>query len=214
MTNEDKMSMIIVVVFGMLSLFAFYNLYTHWHIIFSLLNRDMQVYRMTLNIIEDHEPAFWAKDHKQRIEWMNRYPLTFPPGLYIKCKPLLLEKWHDDEVVLVRLDQRYHPQSDEKSHLSITRECRFITYHNRLPDTDMQYTQITALVFNCGTVVGGLERLIENIYKKTSMPIITVSRPIQRVYLYHESRSICLSRMEDLGFTQLLNLFDAAKNSC
>ena len=53
----------------MMALFALYNLYTHWHIIFSLLNRDMQVYRMTLNIIEDHEPAFWAKDHKQRIEW-------------------------------------------------------------------------------------------------------------------------------------------------
>lgn len=208
--------MIIAIIFGMMALFALYNLYTHWHIIFSLLNRDMQVYRMTLNIIEDHEPAFWAKDHKQRIEWINSYPgpLAFPPGLYIKCKPLLLEKWHNDEVVLVRLDQHYHPQSDEKSHLSITRECRFITYHNRLPDTDMQYTQITALVFDCSTVVGGLEQLIGKIYKKTSMPVITVSRPIQRIFLYHESRSICLSRMEDFGFSQLLSLFDAAKNSC
>lgn len=207
--------MIIIALLGIALLLTTYNLYTHWPIISSLLNRDMQVYRMTLNIIEDHQPAFWAKDHKQRIEWINRYtgPLTFPLGIYIKCKPTLLEKWYDDEVVLVRLDRHYHPQPAEKNHLSITRECRFITYHNRLPDTDMQYTQITALVCDCGTVVGGLERLIEKIYKKTSMPVITVSRPIQRIFLYHESRSICLSRVEDFGFSQLLDLFDAAKNS-
>lgn len=145
--------MISIIIPGAFILLLLWNLHSNWPIIAAILNRDLKIYTITLNILEDHKGTLWAKENKQRVEWINSYSgsITFLPGIFIRFKPILLEKWHPEDAVLTRIDQRYRSKSDESFRLNITRECRFITYHNRLQNADMQYTQIKALVFDCST---------------------------------------------------------------
>lgn len=185
-----------------LCLWLLKNAACNHEVISGIVNHTLHIYRAELNLLEDNLSSISTDNPIFKSNGM-----VFPVSPYLRFKPRFMEKWSTDDAILMRIDC-HRSYSNENCRWRIDWNCKFITYHHGLPDSDLRYAHIRALVFDDRSISSGLERLIEKIYKRTRIPTLLISRPIERVHLYYNHRFICISDKNDLGYSNLLTMLE------
>ncbi len=176
---------------------------SYHEVISGIVNHTLYSYRTELYILEDNTHSVSTVDSMVKSNGM-----LFPISPYLRFKPKFMEKRSMDDAILMRIDRHHHPYYNENCRWKIDWNCKFITYHHGLPDSDLRYAHIKALVFDDQSISSGLERLIEKIYKRAGIPILLISRPTERIHLYYNHHFICISDKNDLGYSNLLMMFE------
>ena len=184
--------------------------WTNRDILLGLLTHNLEVSLIDLNLWEDPGNSYSVKSNKQRLEQAAGCTdgPSFPASPYFRSTPRLLEDWPIEGIALMRVSKDYRSHLDDGSCWSVRGDCKFITYHNIIPGTNYRYTQIKAILFDCKANCYGITALAEEVYKKTGMPSLILSRSIAQIHLYINRRMVCLADSGDLGFDDLVALLE------
>ena len=210
LNKMDKIWIVCLIILGIGCLWSAKNAIDNREVIAGILSHTLRIYCIHLNVLEEK-----CGLHKIKVD--NRKPKyainceggwVFPVSPYFHFNPKPLGEFNSDEVTLIRVKQSGHIYSDKKSHWKINWGCKFMIYHNKVPNSDIQYTEINALVFDDKLISLGLERLIAKVHRKTGLPILLVSRPIERIHLYYNNQFICFGDKDDMGYLSLLEMIE------
>ena len=202
----DKFWIVCLVILGAGCLWSVKSAVDNREVIAGILSHTLNVYRVRLKVLEEN-----CRRCKVKVDGWESGTINCGDGWTFPVSPYFRE-FDSDEVTLVRVKQNGHAYFDESSHWRIDWGCKFMIYHNRVPNSDRQYTEINALVFDDKLISLGLERLIAKVHRKTGLPILLVSRPTERIHLYYNNRFICFGDKSDMGYTAVLEMIEHTDN--